>query len=73
MAKGAGDSRAGGARRSQTDLRDERFAEYFANHFQTTRPLARERKVQRNKAIVMVVFVLAVLALVAYRLAILWS
>lgn len=38
---------------------NERFANYFASgSFVKTRPLGRERRVQRNKAIFMVLFVL---------------
>ena len=48
------------------NTRDERFAEYLANSFQTVRPLRRERRLQRNKAIVISVFVLILLALILY-------
>lgn len=47
---------------------DERFASYFASgSFGRTRPLGHERRVQRNKAIFMVVFVVIV-AYVMYRI-----
>lgn len=47
----------------------DRFANYFAGHFQRgeVRPLNRERKIQRNKAIFMVLFVVLVGYLV-YRM-----
>ncbi|MDI6775369.1 MAG: hypothetical protein QME60_08285 [Verrucomicrobiota bacterium] len=50
------------------DTRDKRFAEYLAKSFQPERPLARERNIRRNKAIVMAVFVLVALAMLLYRL-----
>jgi hypothetical protein len=46
---------------------DQRFADYLASSFQTVRPLRHERRVQRNKAIVMVLFVLLALFWVVYR------
>ena len=42
-------------------FRDERFADYLASSFQSVRPLRHERRIQRNKAIVMAVFVLFLL------------
>ena len=42
-------------------VRDARFSGYLASSLQPTRPLRHERKVQRNKAIVMLVSVLVVL------------
>jgi hypothetical protein len=51
-----------------SDSRGERFSEYLSSNFQTTRPLARERNVQRNKAIVITVFVLVLLTLILYRI-----
>jgi len=38
-------------------LRDERFAEYLASNVRTGRPLRHEKRLQRNKAIFMAVFV----------------
>ena len=48
-------------------IRDDRFASYFAGSFEGMRPLRHERRIQRNKAILMIVFVLLVLFWVAYR------
>jgi len=48
-------------------IRDERFTDYLASSFQTVRPLRRERRIQRNKAIVMVIFVLLALFWGVYR------
>ncbi len=47
----------------------ERFANYYAGHFHRgeIRPLHRERKVQRNKAIFMLVFV-ALVGYLVYRM-----
>jgi hypothetical protein len=50
--------RAGGRR-----IPDERFSDYLASSMQGTRPLRHERRIQRNKAILMIVFVLVVLVL----------
>ena len=44
-----------------------RFADYFSTSFQPVMPLRHERKIQRNKAIVMSVFVLVVLFWIVYR------
>lgn len=51
----------------QTQLHDERFVGYLANSFDSMRPLRHERQIQRNKAIVMAVFVLLLLFWLAYR------
>lgn len=47
----------------------DRFANYFAGHFQrgAVRPLNRERRVQRNKAIFMLIFV-ALVGYLVYRM-----
>jgi len=50
-----------------TKLHDERFVGYLANSFDSMRPLRHERKIQRNKAVVMVVFVLLLLFWLLYR------
>ena len=47
---------------------DERFVDYFSTSFQPIRPLKHEKKTQRNKAIVMSVFVFFVLLWVICRL-----
>lgn len=49
-------------------INDDRFARYFSNSFEHTRPLRHERKVQRNRAILMSVFVLALLIWTVFRL-----
>jgi len=48
-------------------VRDSRFARYFANSFERVRPLRQERRIQRNKAILMVAFVLVLLVWVVFR------
>ena len=66
-------SRAGAfqdtGRRSGDDRSDrERFASYFmAGHFQNLRPLRHERRMLRNRAIVMLVLVV-ILAVVVWKL-----
>jgi len=50
------DVRAAGYR-GATNAYDERFADYLASSFQAARPLRQERRIQRNKAIVMIVVV----------------
>ena len=53
--------RAGAAPRRAAPRGSEKFASYFASgSFVKPRPLGRERRVQRNKAIFMLVFVLIV-------------
>jgi len=48
--------------------RDERFASYLlARGFDTARPLRHERRIQRNKAIITSIFVLAVLLWVLFQ------
>ena len=59
---GGGDSvRAGRRAAAQSTRCDARLADYLSTSFRSTRPLRRERRVQRNKAIVMSVFVLVIL------------
>ena len=54
------------SRLSEVGMR-EKFANYFmAGHFQNLRPLRQESRIVRNKAIVMVILVLAVGLLVYY-------
>ena len=48
-------------RSRQAQLHDERFVGYLANSFDSMRPLRHERRIQRNKAIVMAIFVLLLL------------
>ena len=45
----------------------ERLADYLSSSFEPVRPLRHERRVQRNKAIVMLVFALLVLLWVLFR------
>lgn len=47
---------------------DERFLEYLSSSFNSGVPLRQERRLQRNKAIVMLVIVLFFLFLVVYRM-----
>lgn len=61
---GAGEGgfgRAGRRAAAQSTRGDTRLADYLSTGFRPTRPLRRERRVQRNKAIVMSVFVLVVI------------
>ena len=51
----------------QTGLHDERFVGYLANSFDSMRPLRHERRIQRNKAVVMAVVVLLLLFWLLYR------
>jgi len=51
----------------QSSIRDERFSDYLASSFQQVGPLRHERRIQRNKAILMVVLVLLVLFWVLYQ------
>ena len=60
--KGTGDTVQG-----RPYLRDERFADYLASSLHAARPLRHERRIQRNKAILMLVFVLLVLVWFAYQ------
>lgn len=58
-----------GMRKEKNMMRDKRFLSYLmSSGFQpTVRPLRHERRLQRNKAIVMVVFALLVLLWVLFR------
>jgi len=49
-------------------IRDERFSDYLSSSFKPSRPLKHERRVQRNKAVVMLCCVLIVLFWVVYRM-----
>jgi hypothetical protein len=48
-------------------IHDRRFADYLSTSFQSVRPLRHERKVQRNKAILMAVLAALALFWVLYR------
>ena len=48
-------------------INDDRFARYFSNSFERARPLRHERRIQRNKAILMSVFVFALLVWAVFR------
>lgn len=58
---------ARGKRKPKGARSSDRFADYFSTSFQPVLPLRRERRIQRNKAIVMSVFVLMVLFWIVYR------
>lgn len=47
--------------------RDERLAEYLSGSFQSMGPLRHERRIQRNKAVVMCVVVILILFWAVYR------
>ncbi len=47
-------------------LRDERFVDYLATNLQAVAPLRQERRVQRNKAILLLIVALVV-GIVAWR------
>lgn len=49
-------------------LRDEKFRDYLSSSFESIKPLRQERRVQRNKAIIMMVFVLILLFWILYGL-----
>lgn len=50
---------------------DERFADYLASSFHASRPLRQERRIQRNKVMVMVVIVAMLLIWVLSRFGVL--
>ena len=50
-----------------TSRRESRFADYLSSSLQAPPPLRRERRIQRNKAILMSVFVLLVLFWILHR------
>ena len=54
-------------RRMPGRQRDERLVDYLADNLDSARPLRHERRIQRNKAIVMVIVVLIVLFWLVYR------
>jgi hypothetical protein len=64
-ADAAGRGKARGSRsRGRSEPRrvdDKRFADYLSSSFQSVRPLRHERRIQRNKAIVMAVLALLML------------
>lgn len=45
---------------------DERFLEYLSSSFDRGRPLGKERRIQRNKAVLMLVIVLFLLFMILY-------
>lgn len=47
---------------------DGRFLDYLSSSFNSGRPLGQERRIQRNKAILMLIIVLFILFLVLYRM-----
>jgi len=47
---------------------EERFKDYLASSFQTVQVLRRERSIQRNKAIFMLIFVVLVILALIYKL-----
>ena len=53
--------------RNRPGQRPDRLVDYLATSVEAIRPLRHERLIQRNKAIVMIVFVLVVLAAVLFR------
>lgn len=55
------------ARRNPAPDERERLADYLSSSFEPVRPLRHERRLQRNKAIVMLVFALLVLLWVLFR------
>ena len=57
----------GAEKQEGSAIHDERFADYFSGSFEAVRPLKHERKLQRNKALVMVIFVVVVLLWVLSR------
>lgn len=48
-------------------IHDDRFADYLASSFQPVRPLRHERRIQRNKAIVMLIVLALLLFAVLYQ------
>ena len=48
-------------------IHDRRFADYLSTSFQSMRPLRHERRIQRNKAILMAVLALLALFWMLYR------
>lgn len=60
--------RLSGLDRARRRGHDERIADYLATRSGSTRPLRHEKRVQRNKAIVLSIFVFFVLLWVVYRI-----
>jgi len=54
-------------RRIGRQIRDQRFADYLSTSFQSVRPLRHERRIQRNKAILMIILAGLALFWVLYR------
>lgn len=48
--------------------KDEQFLEYLSSSFNSGRPMRQERRIQRNKAILMLIIVLFILFFVMYRM-----
>ena len=57
----------GGYHSGKAKTSDERFADYLASSFQAARPLRQERRIQRNKAIIMLVVVILLSFWILYR------
>lgn len=49
-------------------LRDDKFRDYLSSSFDTAKPMRQERRVQRNKAITMLVAALALLFWILYSI-----
>ena len=47
--------------------KDEHFLEYLSSSFNSGRPMKHERRIQRNKAVLMLIIVLFILFFVLYR------
>jgi hypothetical protein len=58
---------ADSAERLRKAEHNERLADYLAGSFHAMRPLRHERRIQRNKAILMIIVVLLALFWVVYR------
>ena len=48
--------------------KDDQFLEYLSSSFNSGRPMRQERRIQRNKAILMLIIVLLILFFVLYRI-----
>lgn len=67
---GHGETEAGekhGSRDHIVNIRNERLAEYLSSSFHSSRPLGREREIQRNKAVFLSIVVLIVLFWALWR------
>ena len=60
-------NRRGPRKGIQPQLRDERFMDYLASSVDAMRPLRHERRIQRNKAILMLVLLVLVIFWALYR------